>query len=110
MNRRIAALELNVKTGAVGGCESGVIGPMSAAQNTAVLKFKGQFLTPPAVSLATSDVVTSDPTLPVNYQIRPTQINQKQATITVTDTSGNVASLHVSYMVCPSNSAFAVRS
>ncbi|KAK3696113.1 hypothetical protein RRG08_061888 [Elysia crispata] len=109
LNRRIAALEFNLKSGAIGGCESGVIGPMSAAQNTAVLQFKGQFLAPPAVSLSTSDLETVNPGLPINYQIRPTHIDRQQATITLTDASGNVAGLHVAYMVCPSNSAIAVR-
>ncbi|GFN99275.1 hypothetical protein PoB_002578100 [Plakobranchus ocellatus] len=107
LNRRIAALEFNVRSGAIGGCESGVIGPLSAAQNTATLTFRGQYLAPPAVSLALSDVVTVNPALPINYQIRPTQIDRQKAEITFTDATTNVASLFVSYMVCPSNSAYA---
>ncbi|RUS85598.1 hypothetical protein EGW08_006610, partial [Elysia chlorotica] len=85
LQKRIAALEVNVKSGSVGGCESGIIGPFTPGQMTGTITFQKPFLAAPAVSLALSDIETADPSLNVNLQVRPDEISATKATITVTD-------------------------
>ncbi|GFN93749.1 hypothetical protein PoB_002025500 [Plakobranchus ocellatus] len=104
IENKITALEMRVKSGAVGGCESGVIGPFTPQAMTGDIQFQNPFPGAPAVSLSLSDVVVADPTLTLNIQIRPTQVTPTQASVQVTDATGALASIHVAYMACPSNS------
>ncbi|KAK3724675.1 hypothetical protein RRG08_041157 [Elysia crispata] len=110
LSSRLSRLEMNVRTGAVGGCESGVVGPLSPLQPAATIQFRGSFLTPPAISLALSDISTADATNPVSVQVRPSAVSSSSANITLTDlgSPSNVASAFIAYMVCPSNSSPAV--
>ncbi|KAK3768649.1 hypothetical protein RRG08_065943 [Elysia crispata] len=104
LQKRIAALEVNVKSGAVGGCESGIIGPFTPGQMTGTITFQKPFLGAPAVSLALSDITVANPALNLNLQIRPDEISATEAKVTVTDATSATSSVHVGYMVCPSNS------
>ncbi|GFN93592.1 hypothetical protein PoB_002009800 [Plakobranchus ocellatus] len=107
LTSRLNNLEINIRSGAIGGCESGVVGPLSPLQSSATITFRGNFLTPPTVSLSLSDLTTADATNPVSFQIRPSSVTTSSAVVTFTDlgTPNNVASAFVSYMVCPSNSS-----
>ncbi|RUS73192.1 hypothetical protein EGW08_019038 [Elysia chlorotica] len=107
LSARLSQLEMNVRTGAVGGCESGVVGPLSPLQPTATIQFRGSFLTPPAISLALSDITTADASNTVSVQVRPSSVSAHSANITLTDlgSPNNVAAAFIAYMVCPSNSS-----
>ncbi|GFR65021.1 hypothetical protein ElyMa_001937400 [Elysia marginata] len=107
LNARISRLETNVRSGAIGGCESGVVGPLSPRQPTATIKFQGHFLTPPSISLALSDITTADAGNPVSVQVRPSALTRTSATVNITDLGepNNVASAFIAYMACPSNSS-----
>jgi len=104
LERRLNALESNVRSGAIGGCESGVLGPLTPAQPTGVIQYQGQFIAPPTISLSVSDIKQTDPNAIMNIQIRPIQMSATQATVTLIDVNKNVAQVYVSYMACPSNS------
>ena len=90
--------------------ESGVIGPFTPGAMTGTIAFQRPFLGGPAIMLAVSDMVVANPALPLSTQIRPGEIGPTQATVTVTDANGSLASSHVAYMVCPSNSAASANS
>ncbi|KAK3724671.1 hypothetical protein RRG08_041153 [Elysia crispata] len=106
---RISALEANVRTGATGGCESGVIGPFSNTQRTATITFRGTFLAAPSISLSLSDLTTTAGNTAVSVQIRPSSVTTTSAGVTFSAApTNNVASAFVSYMACPSNASPAV--
>ncbi|GFO19182.1 hypothetical protein PoB_004568700 [Plakobranchus ocellatus] len=102
---RVTALEANARSGAVGGCESGVIGPLNSAQSTGTITFRRPFLTPPAISLALSDLQTTDQNAMTGFTIRPVSVSKTAASVRIAPLNANVAALFVSYMACPSNAA-----
>ncbi|GFN93590.1 hypothetical protein PoB_002009600 [Plakobranchus ocellatus] len=109
LGSRLTALEANIRTGALGGCESGVIGPFSSTQTTATITFRGTFLTPPSISLSLSDLTTTNAGTAVSVTIRPSSVSTTSAGVVFSAApTNNVASAFVSYMACPSNSSPAV--
>ena len=69
LDRRLNALESNVRSGAIGGCESGVLGPLTPLQPTGVIQYQGHFIAPPTISLSISDIKQTDPNAIMNIQV-----------------------------------------
>jgi len=103
LERRIQNLENKILSGEIGGCESGVLGPLTNRQPFGVVRFRGYFMTPPTISLALSDLTQVDATKLMNFAIRPTQISSTTASVSLLDFNDNVGSVYVGYMACPSN-------
>lgn len=105
LERRLQALETNVRSGAYGGCESGILGPLSPSQNRGVIRFQGYFMSPPTLQLSTSDITTAFADQIVSFKIRPYKISSTEAIVglEVPANGGNIKSLYVSYSACPSN-------
>jgi len=110
LERRLQALETNVKSGAYGGCESGILGPMSPSQNRGVIRFQGYFMTAPTLQLSASDLTTANANDVVSFKIRPIKITPTEAQVILQtpQSGGNIESLYIAYSACPSNSNVAI--
>jgi len=110
LERRLQALETNVKSGAYGGCESGILGPMSPTQNRGTIRFQGYFMTAPTLQLSSSDLTTANANEIVSFKIRPVKITPTEAQVILQTppSGGNIQSLYIAYSACPSNSNVAV--